>query len=248
MVTEQQRDQLSEILSLARALRDSMDESVRLEGENIWKFVGYKNFARRYNDLVGAVVGIVGQVPLFAFDAEKMPGIHDTTAMAQKAYFDSARAELSLLVGYLENKLGVKDDESESLANFIQAKLRAAMLREPEKEVDVQDCVEQLFIGRGLARGIDYDRETGRVRVSAKEVVPDFILPRLGLALEVKLLRPSDRLGPVIDQINADIQSYSKQYSRLLFVIYDRGNIRDESQFKQGLEAKGRVAVVVVKH
>lgn len=208
---------LTELLALAKALRESMDESVRADRENVWKFVGYRNFARRYNDLAHATAAVVGQIPISTFDIEKMPGPHDTTAIAQKAYFDGVRAELSLLIGYLENRAGIKDDEAAALADLIRAKLRAAMLHEPTDERAVQDCIEQLFIGRGFSKGIDYDRETGRVKVSAKEVVPDFIFPRLGLALEVKLLRSGARLGPFIDQINADIQAYCASYSRLLF-------------------------------
>jgi hypothetical protein len=105
-----------------------------------------------------------------------------------------------------------------------------------------------LFIGRGLSRGTDYDREAGRVRVSAKEVVPDFIFPRLGLALEVKLTRDAAQLRRTIDEINADIQAYSRSYARLLFVVYDIGAIRDESQFRSGLEVEGAVFFVIVKH
>jgi hypothetical protein len=50
-----------------------------------------------------------------------------------------------------------------------------------------------LLIGRGFTKGIDYDRETGRVKVSIKEVVPDFVFPKLGLALEVKLSTDKDK-------------------------------------------------------
>ena len=49
----------------------------------------------------------------------------------------------------------------------------------PESERDVQDVVEQLLIGRGYEKGIDYDREVGRVKVSSKEVIPDFIMALL---------------------------------------------------------------------
>jgi hypothetical protein len=78
--------------------------------------------------------------------------------------------------------------------------------------------------------------------------VPDFLFARLGLALEVKLLREHARLGPLIDEINADIRAYSKSYSRLMFVVYDLGIIRDEVQFRADLEAENAVALVVVKH
>lgn len=95
---------------------------------------------------------------------------------------------------------------------------------------------------------MDYDRETGRVKVSVKEVVPDFIFLRLGLAIEVKLTAERSKTKAIVDQINADIQSYVKKYSSILFVVYDVGTIRDETEFKQGLEHKGSISVIVVKH
>ena len=67
-----------------------------------------------------------------------------------------------------------------------------------------------------LQKGQDYDREVGRVKVSTKEVVPDFILLKLSLALEVKLIKTSTRVREVVDEINADIAAYSKVYRTIL--------------------------------
>ena len=66
------------------------------------------------------------------------------------------------------------------------------------------------MIGRGFSRGIDYEREKGRVKVSIKEVVPDIIFPRLSLAIEVKLCRDQSKARRIVDEINADIQAYEK--------------------------------------
>jgi hypothetical protein len=120
--------------------------------------------------------------------------------------------------------------------------------RQPTKEREVQNAVEQLLIGRGLVKGIDYDRETGRVKVSIKECVPDFILPKLGLALEVKLATTDTKARAIVDEINADIQAYSRAYERSLFVVYDIGTIRDTFEFVRGLEASPGSEVIVVKH
>jgi len=67
----------------------------------------------------------------------------------------------------------VVDDEIAALRDFLQVRLRSAVLRPPQEERDVQDAIEQVLIGRGLIKGQDYDRETGRVKVSTKEVIPD---------------------------------------------------------------------------
>lgn len=108
--------------------------------------------------------------------------------------------------------------------------------------------IEQLLIGRGLTKGLDYDRETGRVKVSIKEVVPDFILPKLSLAIEVKLAKTDSQAKAIVDEINADIQAYGRAYSHLLFIVYDLGTIRDTLEFTRDLESVGGVEAIVVKH
>jgi hypothetical protein len=51
-----------------------------------------------------------------------------------------------------------------------------------------------------------------------------------------------------VDEINADIAAYSKQYRSLLFLVYDMGHIRDELEFRRDLEHNRNVFVIVVKH
>ena len=65
----------------------------------------------------------------------------------------------------MESELGIVADEIEALKDFLQARLRSAVLQKPDGEADVQNAIELLF-GRGLQKGIDYDRETSRVKVS----------------------------------------------------------------------------------
>lgn len=248
---KQQLEQFKEFLHITNALLESMNTSLRTASENNyrWKFAGYWQYARKYNQLIDAISRIMQiETIVDLFDMEKLPTIGDTVPAQQKAYFESVHANVSILKAYLESKLDIKADEISNLTNFLQVNLRKAIFRVPEKEVDVQDAIEQLLIGRGLTKGIDYDRETGRVKVSIKEVIPDFIFPRLGLALEVKLSKDKDKSRVIVDEINADIRAYSKKYSSLLFVVYDLGTIRDEVEFKQDLETTNEVALIVIKH
>ena len=99
-----------------------------------------------------------------------------------------------------------------------------------------------------MAKGTDYDRETGRVKMSGKEWVPDFIIPRLKLCLEVKLLKSAQQHKAVVDEINADIRAYGTQYERQFYVIYDLGVIRDDAEFKRDLESVPGVTVLIIKH
>ena len=117
----------------------------------------------------------------------------------------------------------------------------------PQREVEVQNAIESLLLGRGLSKGSDYDRETGKFEFSGKEYIPDFIIPKLQLCIEVKLLRDG-RKSKVIEEISADITAYAKQYERQLFVVYDLGVIQNEEEFRRDIENAGNVKLIIVKH
>lgn len=141
-----------------------------------------------------------------------------------------------------------QEQECCELQNFIKEKLRATFFDKPSKEKEVQDNIERLFLGRGLKNGIDYGRETGAVKYSDKEFVPDFTVPKLNLCIEVKLLKDY-KSKAVIDQINADIVAYGTKYDHIFFVIYDLGGIREEAVFKSDIEkARDGTKVIIVKH
>lgn len=220
-------------LKAVDALMRTMDSAVQVKDPHgHWTHAGYKQYARKYNELVKLVTNAVPLPPLFdVYNVEKIPGNADSLPFQRKEVFDGVYANLALLRGVLENQIGVVQDEIAALRDFFQARLRAAVLHEPQKELHVQDAIEALLIGRGLQKGVDYDREVGRVKVSVKEVIPDFVLPRLALAIEVKLIKTASRVREVVDEINADVAAYSKRYGTLLFIVYDLGNIRDEIEF-----------------
>ena len=182
------------------------------------------------------------------FNEKKIPGAMDTTTIQQKELFDSALANLSLLISFLSNKVKIRESRILNLKNFLSVNLRKAVMSEPKREKDIQDLIEQLLIGREMIKGLDYDRERGRVKVSAKEVIPDFIFPKYDLALEVKFTKDSLKTKEIIDQINADIISYSKIYKNILFLIYDFGTIRDEDEFKNDIDNKENILVTIIKH
>jgi hypothetical protein len=134
------------------------------------------------------------------------------------------------------------------MREFLSTSLRRAVSQLPGGEKDIQGTIEKLLIGRGYQKGVDYDRETGRVKMSIKEVIPDFVLMKLNMALEVKLSKDKARSKDIVDEINADIRAYGMKYDSVLFVVYDLGSIRDEAEFKRDLEGVDGVSVIVVKH
>ncbi|TLX72833.1 hypothetical protein E9993_16975 [Labilibacter sediminis] len=248
-MTNETLDKLKEYLSLSTALKDAMRMSLEGDDSNVWKYSSYKEFMRKYNMLVKEVIQVIEvKTILDLYDLEKVPSNCDTIAIQQKHYFDSVYSNLSILESFLKNKSEVKNDEIKNLKYFIQSNLRKVIFSEPQKETEVQNAIEQLFIGKGLNKGIDYGRETGRVNISIKEVVPDFVLYKLNLALEVKLSKTKTKSKEIVDEINADILAYGKEYSNQLFVVYDLGSIRDEEEFKNDLDNESNIQLIVIKH
>jgi REase_DpnII-MboI len=227
-----------------------MESSIRVENPaNVWKYSGFRDFARKYTQLLQTIVQQVSLPPILdSYNTEQMPSFGNSVASRQKQIFDGVYANVSMLRAILEGKIGIVEDATTALSDFFQARLRSAIFQLPDLEREVQDAVEGLLIGRGMQKGQDYDREVGRVKVSAKEVVPDFIVPALSLAIEVKLIKTAARVREAVDEINADIASYSKAYRKLMFLVYDLGHIRDEVEFRHDLEKVGNVDVLVVKH
>lgn len=248
-MSDPRKDKLTEYLLWTTALQRSMEVALRGEDpSNVWKHGGYKQFARKYQQILAAVAADMPLPPILDhYDVESIPSAGKTFAFQQKEIFESVYANISLLRSLLEAKVGRVENETLALRDFFQARLRSAIFQPPESEREVQAAVEQLLIGRGFQKGQDYDREVGRVKISTKEAVPDFIMLRLSLAIEVKLVKTTSRVREVIDEINADIAAYSKHYTSLIFIVYDLGYVRDEVEFRHDLESQGNVAVLVVK-
>ena len=238
------------LLRQAESLQDAMltiykDNNAKMP----LRFSSFRTFVRKYNMLVEKFSTELGNNEgLDYYNIDKIGNSHNTTGTRQKELFDSVLANLKLLIATLKDHLGVSENQLSNIRDFLQARLRTAFHQEPGSEKEVQNAIEILLIGKGFDKGVDYDREVGRVKVSSKEVIPDFILPKNSLALEVKFIKDSSRKSEIIDEINADIQTYTKGYSRILFVIYDLGSIRDQMEFKQDLEKDEKVSVIIVKH
>jgi DpnII restriction endonuclease len=249
-VKEEIRQFLKGRLAATRALRAAMERTLSSQMETHWRFVGFRDYMVKYQDIARQVAKVIEiSAPIGMWDVSKVKSSMDVVGLVQKQYFEAVYTNVLLLESFLEQEIGAKDDEIRALSDFFQVSLRQAVFDQPEREKHIQDVVEQLLIGRGLSRGVDYEREKGRVKVSIKETIPDFTIWRLGLAIEIKLCRDKEGSKSIIDEINADIQAYGKKYAALLFIVYDIGSIQNEVEYKQGIEAKERnIHVIIVKH
>lgn len=204
---------------------------------------------RKYNELVAYTSKHMSfEAPVDVYDLSKVPSAMDTVAVQQRTFFDEVYTNLSILKSFVEAHGGAAQAEAENILNFLKANLRRAMFSAPTVERGVQDVTESLLVGKGLQKGIDYDRETGRVKHAGKESVPDFIFPKENMALELKLSNREGKLATIVDEINADIVAYATSYERVWFLVYDLGFIRDEAEIVNGLEISENVKCAIVKH
>ena len=212
------------------------------------KYISYREMANTYNDMVEqARVLLKGPVLFYTFNMNKMKSWEDTLWPSQKVIMENTLLYSRMLLVGLEGALDFVDDEIENLSDFFQSHLRSVVYDVPEKEKDVQNAVESLMIGRGMSRGADYDRESGKFEFSGKEYIPDFIIDKMSLCIEVKLLK-AGRKSKMIEEISADITAYSKEYRHIIFIIYDLGVIQNELEFKRDIELQQGVKVIIVKH
>ena len=237
------------LLAQIKAFRDTVQDI--LNNNNAAehsRYVAYKDMAHIYNDFAEQVRRVL-KIPsmIYTFNVDEMPGFADTVWGIQKKILEQVLISSKMLCASLEGSVDFADDEFDNLENFIFSRLRTVIFSKPEKEIEVQNAVESLLLGRGLNKGTDYDRESGKFEFSGKEYIPDFIVPKLNLCIEVKLLREGKK-SRVIEEISADVTAYSKQYERQLYIVYDSGVIQNEAEFRQDIEKSGSIKVIVVKH
>src|SRR6185436_8627127 len=123
-------------------------------------YSGYRDYMRKSNELVALVSEVIRiDAVVDRYDLDKVGNAFDTTTIQQKNMFEMAYTNLSILKSFLEQKLDVHLDQIESLNLFLQVNLRRMLFEEPERELQVQNAIEQLLIGRGFSKGVDYDRE-----------------------------------------------------------------------------------------
>ena len=135
-------------------------------------------------------------------------------AVHKKAFLRDLGIAKGLLLGaidYLKDRelnevYSVKDTGPEAslilkILHLAEHQLRKVIRSQPEKESEVQDAFENLLIGAS----IPYGRAVDSIEYSSKTYIPDFSLPKINLAVEVKLCNRSEREKELPEEINDDI-------------------------------------------
>lgn len=238
------------LLNTAKALlREAQRELDRPRADNVhWDCaVGYPHFMDEYNRLAQFTIRLYGQeaeeyLPLFDLSSRaKNP--FDVPGPAWRGYLQKATNRIAALTAFLQSKVSAPDRGADSLYDLIGMNLRAAMFEPPSREVQVQNALEVIF----RARALNFRREGVTIPYSTRTFIPDFTFEDMDLALEVKLCKAGATESRLIEEINADIPAYQTRFSRVFFVVFDLGVIRDVERFKSGIEGNPDVRVLVIK-
>ncbi len=249
-MAKENRRALKILIEQAKGLEKTMDEILNNNANKIgFNYSSCNDFAKHYQSIVEESKKYISLPGIYnSYDVKNLKNVFDLTGIEQMTIFQSVLTSTRLLIATLEGNYDYVEDEINNLENFINSKIRLMFTETPKSEKEVQDNLERLFIGNNMNKGVDYDRETGKFNFSGREYIPDFIFPNLKTCLEVKLLKEKAKKSKTIEEINADITAYSKQYNEILFLIYDIGVINDITEFKRDIEASGNVKVIIVKH
>lgn len=139
------------------------------------RFSSFKMYAVQYKGLAKNVIDVleIDSSTFVKFDIEQMPGWGYSLWPIQRQIVEVVLLNIAFVLSYLEVETDFADDEFTNLNNFLKTKLRAVIFEKPEKEIQVQNAIENLLVGRGWIKGIDYDRECGKFEFSGKEYIPD---------------------------------------------------------------------------
>ena len=176
--TLEETRQVKVLLNQLRAFQETLQSIIdNKEAAEHSRYVSFKSMAYIYNDFAEQVkIFLKAPAMLYTLNTENMRGYMDTLWGEQKVILEQVLVHTKLLYNTLEGNIDFVDDEFDNLENFIKSRLRTGVFNRPQKEVEVQNVIETLLLGRGLGKGVDYDREAGKIMCSGREYIPDFIV------------------------------------------------------------------------
>ncbi|HWA72803.1 MAG TPA: hypothetical protein VG937_10725 [Polyangiaceae bacterium] len=147
------------------------------------------------------------------------------------------------IIAQLEGRLPVPDP-CDAVFDAIARSLRPAFDAPPSSEKEVQREVEKIL----RVLNVLFHREKERAPLGATAFIPDFTVPELDLALEVKIARPGHGEASIQRELAQDAAGYGTQWAQVIVVVYDCGGvIRDPERMKEANEQLG-LRLLVVKH
>lgn len=130
----------------------------------------------------------------------------------------------------------------------IENDFRKALYTKPENERDVQDAFHSFLKVKGYST---FKREKDSVSFGNKVSVPDFTDSDHDLAVEIKFINDKNKISPAIEQISADLTSYSTRWKWIIIILYDvAGVISDPADYidLNNTTSEYTSYVIVIKH
>lgn len=181
--------EIKTLILQAKSLEKTIDDILNRDVAEHSRYTSFKDMALIYNDLVNRAKNVMKFGSFYTLNTQSMKSPGDTLWGDAKNILESVLTSTRFLIVTLESQTDFVSEEIENIGNFIKTKLRSVVFDIPTKEKEIQNAIENLFIGRGYNKGIDYDRETGKFNYSGREYIPDFIISKLRMCIEVKLLK-----------------------------------------------------------
>ncbi len=161
-----------------------------------------------------------------------------TAGLVRQAETDGSK-RCSLFLGWLRKHMHVVTDtitrlspgrlDPAAIAELIVQCLPSALQGwSVRSEMEIHRALQALL----AAHQIDFEREFS-IRFAGKNYRIDFVAVPLRLAIEVKLVKRTSKVGAVIDQVAADLEAYRSRFDRLLVLIYDLTGEVDLAEFTE---------------
>jgi hypothetical protein len=87
----------------------------------------------------------------YTLNTQSMRSPGDTLWGEAKSILESVLTSTRFLIVTLESQTDFVSEEIENIGNFIKTKLRSVVFDTPTKEKEIQNAIENLFIGRGYS-------------------------------------------------------------------------------------------------
>ena len=152
--TREMRVLLNQVKALENTIQDIISNAGAAEHT---RYASYRDMAYIYNDLASIAKKFL-KAPndlFYTFNTDGMKGYADTLWGQQKIILEQVLVSTKMLYASLEGNIDFVDDELDNLENFIKSRLRTVIFQKPQKEVEIQNAIESLLLGRGLSKGSD---------------------------------------------------------------------------------------------
>jgi len=170
----------------------------------------------------------------------------ETTILDEKT-FEWKGFEKSKPITFPQDLLNAQPQISiADLINKLEKSLRKVVGDKPTDELEIHCAIKRLLAGTNYEN--EFSKDIEAIPFSGRSYKPDFVFPKLELALEVKFCNSKKDVKTIIKQMSDDINPYQKRYTNVLFVVYDLGFIQNVDEYVIDFNKIKNVRVIIIKN